>query len=218
MTVSNPTADHNSSTKMTVPRLGLKLRFYRQCRLWHGYLSAFAFAALLFFAATGILLNHPNWLAAKEPRGPPVKLTLTSSQLQALRDAPAPAELLTKMMGERTTLYGEYKGGESEMEQIFIRLRGARGSSDVRANLRDGSVVIASEHATAIGLLNALHRGEQAGAAWRIFIDIAAGILIVLSLVGYAIFLSMSARLRTALLITGLSVLGIVMLTVAAVR
>jgi hypothetical protein len=203
---------------MSVPQLALKSRFYRQCRLWHGYLSAVAFAALLFFAATGIALNHPNWFATKQPRTVPVKLTLTSSQLQELRGVHAPAEMLTRMIGEQTTLYGEYQDGEAEMDQIFVRLRGARGSSDVRADLRDGSVVVVSERASAIGLLNALHRGEQAGAAWRIFIDIAAGVLIALSLVGYTIFLSMSARLRTALFITGLSVLGIVMLFVAAVR
>jgi hypothetical protein len=203
---------------VNVPQLGLKLRFYRQCRIWHGYLSAFAFAALLFFAATGIVLNHPNWFAATEPRSAPVRLTLTSSQLQELRSVQAPAEMLTEMIAARTTLYGAFKGGDTEMDQIFVRLRGARGSSDIRANLRDGSVVVMSERATTTGLLNALHRGEQAGTAWRAFIDIAAGILIAVSLVGYTIFVSMSARLRTALLITGLSVLGMVMLFVVAVR
>jgi hypothetical protein len=203
---------------VNVPQPGLKLRFYRQCRLWHGYLSAFAFAALLFFAVTGIVLNHPNWLAATEPRGAPVKLTLTSSQLQELRSAQAPAEMLTDMIAARTTLYGVFKGSDTEMDQIFVRLRGARGSSDIRANLRDGTVVVMSERATTTGLLNALHRGEQAGTAWRAFIDIAAGILIAVSLVGYTIFVSMSARLKTALFITGLSVLGMVMLFVAAVR
>ena len=29
-----------------------KVNFYRQCRLWHGYLSAFAFIALMFFSLT----------------------------------------------------------------------------------------------------------------------------------------------------------------------
>jgi len=203
---------------MTVPRLSLKLRFYRQCRLWHGYLSAFAFAALLFFAATGLLLNHPNWFAANEPRGPPVKLTLTPAQLQQLRSAQTPAPILARMVGERTTLYGEFQDGETEMDQLFVRLRGARGSSDIRANIRDGSITVLSERATTSGLLNALHRGEQTSAAWRLFIDISAAVLIVLSLVGYAIFFSMSTRLSTALVITGLSLIGTVMFYLAVVR
>ena len=197
---------------MTRPRASLKLRFYRQCRLWHGYLSAFAFAALLFFAVTGVLLNHPNWFAAEEPRTAPVKLTLTSAQLEELRSTQVPAPMLARMVAEQTALYGEYEDGETAGDQIFVRLRGARGSSSVRASLRDGTVTVVSERTTTIGLLNALHRGEHTGTAWRTSIDVAAGILIALALVGYAIFFSMiNKRLRTALILTGVSVLGIVM-------
>ena len=45
------------------PRSAFEIALYRQCRAWHGYLSAFAFIALMFFSATGILLNHPDWIA-----------------------------------------------------------------------------------------------------------------------------------------------------------
>lgn len=203
---------------MVVSQATPRLRFYRQCRLWHGYLSAFAFGALLFFATTGVALNHPSWFAASAPRSPPARLTLTASQLQELRKAQAPARRLAAMVAERMTLYGEYQDGEAEAGQIFVRLRGVRGSSEIQANLQDGSVVVISERATTTGLLNALHRGEQAGAAWRVFIDVAAGILIVLSLVGYLIFFSMGTKLTTALLITGMSLLGIVVLFAAVVR
>src|SRR5262245_57711839 len=120
---------------MIAPNPGLKLRFYRQCRLWHGYLSAFAFAALLFFAATGVLLNHPAWFAA--PPAPVQKrtLTLTAPQLQELRNSQAPAELLIRIVADQAMLYGEYKDGAVAMGQVFARLQGARGSSDIRANL-----------------------------------------------------------------------------------
>jgi uncharacterized protein len=208
----------NPQLRPTISQSTLKLRIYRQCRLWHGYLSAFAFVALLFFAITGILLNHPRWFAANHSPEPPVKLTLTAAQLQELRASQTPAETLATMVAAQTTLYGTYKDGAAAMDQIFARLRGARGTSDIRANLKDGSVVVTLERATTVGVLNALHRGEQAGSSWRLFIDIAAAVLIALSLVGYAIFLSMSTRLKTALVITGLSVLGMVMLFVILVR
>jgi uncharacterized protein len=203
---------------MALPHSSFKLGFYRQCRLWHGYLSAFAFAALLFFAATGVVLNHPNWFAQVELRRPPVRLKLTAAQLRELHDAPAPARMLTKIIGQQTPLYGEYQAGETEVNQIFVRLGGPSGASVIRANLRDGSIVVVSERATIIGVLNALHRGGQAGTAWRALIDVAGGVLIVVSLVGYTIFFSMSTRLTTALLITGATVLGMVMLCVVAVR
>jgi len=203
---------------MAVPQSSLKLGFYRQCRQWHGYLSAFAFGVLLFFAATGITLNHPDWFATNEPQRPPAQFTLTALELQQLRQARAPAPLLIRMVSERARLYGEVQDSETEADQVFVRLRGTRGSSDIRANLRDGMIIVVSERATSMGFLNALHRGDQAGAAWRTFIDVAAGILFLLSLIGYVIFFSMSARLTTALVITGVSVLGIVAFCVAVVR
>jgi hypothetical protein len=213
MTDSKPTNNF-----ATVPTLGLKLRFYRQCRLWHGYLSAFAFAALLFFAVTGVLLNHPEWFTTKAPRVQSLNLTLTPEQLLELRSAAEPATLLTRIVADQTALLGAYDNGAVVGDQVFIRLKGVRGSSDIRANLGDGSVLVAVEPATTVALLNALHRGEQAGAAWRTYIDVTAVALILLSLAGFAIFLSMAARLKTALLITGSSVVGTVLLFMALVR
>lgn len=184
----------------------LKFRIYRQCRIWHGYLSAFAFAALLFFATTGLILNHPDWFASDAPPLEETTFTLTQSQLQQLRAAQAPAELLARIAAEHATLRGEYKDGTAAGDQIFVRLQGARGSADIRADTTDGSVVVASEAATTVAVMNALHRGETAGAAWRLSIDVMAIVLIVVALAGYAIFLSMSGKLRTALLISAASI------------
>jgi hypothetical protein len=208
----------SKTSNSTTHSLSLKLRFYRQCRLWHGYLSAFAFIALLFFAVTGVALNHPNWFGARAPRSPPVDFSITPSQVQALRTAQSPGELLMQIAAEKTTLYGEFKDGALTMDQVFTRLRGARGSSDLRANLKDATVAVTVERATTVALLNALHRGETAGAAWQAYIDIVGGILIVMSLAGYVIFLCMSTRVKTALTITGASILVTVVLFVAMVK
>jgi hypothetical protein len=35
--------------------------FYRHARYVHGWLSAFAFLVLIFFALTGLFLNNPDW-------------------------------------------------------------------------------------------------------------------------------------------------------------
>ena len=62
------------------------------------------------------------------------------------------------------------------------------------------------------------HRAELAGGPWRLFVDLIGGVLIVMSLIGYAIFLSLRFRLRTALGLTALSLavmVGLFLLTVA---
>lgn len=196
----------------------LKFRIYRQCRIWHGYLSAFAFAALLFFATTGLILNHPDWFAGDAPPLEEMTFELTQAQLQQVRDSAAPAEFIAAIAAEHATLYGEYKDGTVAGDQVFVRLQGARGSADIRANTTDGSVAVTAEAASTVAVMNALHRGETAGAAWRLLIDVMAIVLIVVALAGYAIFLSMSGKLRTALLISAASIVVAIVMFFALVK
>lgn len=193
-----------------------KGEFYRQCRIWHGYLSAFAFLALLFFAITGVLLNHPDALKVRVP--PPIEkeLTLTPAQITGLKAAPQPAPLLVKIVAPQAPLKGRLKDSEAVGDELFVRLQGVRGSSDLRADLATGkvSVVVEAQHPVAVA--NALHRGELAAPAWRLIIDIAAIVLIALSLVGYVLFLSLRFRLRTALALTGISLVAMIAVFLAA--
>jgi hypothetical protein len=195
----------------------LKFRIYRQCRIWHGYLSAFAFAALLFFSVTGLMLNHPDLFAGEKPPIQESQFKLTPEQLTEVRSSAAPGEVLARIAADHGTLYGDYKDGTAAGDEVFALLQGVRGSSDVRANLADGSVVVTSEGAATLDQLNALHRGESAGAVWRASIDIVAIVMIVVALAGYAIFLSMSGKLRTALLISAASVVAAIVLFFAFV-
>jgi len=179
--------------------------FYRQCRIWHGYLSAFAFLALLFFAATGVLLNHPTWLRGELPPRQEQVLRLAPGDVAAVRAAPEPARRLEAMVRARQPLVGAFKSGEADGDQIFVRLQGVRGSSDLKADLAVGEVQVTTERETGVGVLNALHRGELAGPAWRRLIDLFGAVLIALALIGYVLFLSLRFRLRTALGLTALS-------------
>jgi hypothetical protein len=207
------------SEKPAPPRQpSLKFRIYRQCRIWHGYLSAFAFAALLFFAATGLMLNHPELFAGEKPPVQESEFELTSDQVQEIRSATAPAEALARIAAGHATLHGEYQDGTAAGDQVFALLQGVRGSSDIRADLAAGSVVVTSEATTAVDQLNALHRGEKAGTVWRLSIDLVAVVMIVVALAGFAIFLSMSGKLRAALLISASSVVAAIVFFIAFVK
>ena len=182
-----------------------KAEFYRLCRDWHGYLSAFAFLALLFFAATGILLNHPEWLGGTAPEPVEMEFTLSPEETAGIGSAAEPARRLTEIAAGRTELAGTFRDGEAVGADVFARLQGVSGLTDVRANLETGAVTVFVEKAAPLTVLNELHRGEHAGGAWRLAIDIMGGVLIALSLLGYAIFLSLRFRVRTALALTAAS-------------
>lgn len=194
-----------------------KQDFYRYCRLLHGWLSAFAFLVLCLFSVTGLLLNHPDWPLAKAPPAIEEKFTLTEAELERIANAEEPEREVVAIAAEKAPLRGELTGGDEVGNEIFARMQGVRGLTDLRANLVTGNVTVIIEPAPAIAILNELHRGERAGGLWRLLIDAIAVLLIVMSLVGYLIFLSLRFRLRTAVLLTAASALWLWGVFLAAV-
>ena len=57
-------------------RPSAKIRTHRWTRLLHVYTSMISFVVVLFFALTGITLNHPNWTFGSTPSRTTVSGTL----------------------------------------------------------------------------------------------------------------------------------------------
>jgi len=195
--------------------------FYRYCRLVHGWLSAFAFVALCFFSFTGLLLNHPDWLSGSLASASE-KFALTQDEVQQLRNAPQPSEVLVSLVAKRVRLEGKIGEGDADGNvvgnELYVRMRGVRGTSFLHADLRSGAVDVTVETTSVLAALNELHRAERAGDGWRFAVDAIAIVLIAMSLVGYLIFLSLrGARLRTAILLTFGSTVGLFLIFVYTV-
>jgi hypothetical protein len=188
------------------PRGSLKGEVYRQARLWHGWLSALAFLALMFFSATGLLLNHPEWFKA-DAQAKPVEATLTLSadDLARARAAADPGRVLAEAVGRKTKLLGGYQSGEVIDGEAQLRTEGVNGASDILVDMETGKAAISTERAQLVTTLNDLHRGKNAGPAWKLIIDASAVVVLTLSLIGYVLFFSLRFRLRTGLILTAIS-------------
>lgn len=188
------------------PRSARAIAFYTQCRLWHGYLSAFAFLALMFFSATGVLLNHPDWLVGEggEPRT--ITAPLPAAPLRAAQKSGDAAAALGALAAKNLPLLGVYSSGDVEGGTAMLRFEGVKGSSDVSVDLKSGMARARLQSADPVTMLDDLHRGKNAGPVWQWFIDIAGIVILVLSLLGYVLFFAMRFRLRTALILTALSI------------
>ena len=179
--------------------------FYRLARMLHGYLSAFAFLALMFFAATGLLLDHPDWLQGPRPAEREATLRLPAAELAAARGGPDPGRALAAAVARRTPLLGAYRSADAEGASTLIRLEGVRGTSDIDLDTATGEARV-----TAVSVIGELHRGRKSGAAWRWIIDVSAAVILALSVIGYVLFFSLRFRLRTSLLLTAASLLVLV--------
>jgi hypothetical protein len=178
--------------------------FYSLCRMLHAYLSAFAFLALIFFSATGLLLDHPDWLAgrAKERDS---HLVVPPAVLGQAKAAKNPQAFLAGYLASHASLLGAYRSGEAEDGQANLRFEGVKGSSTVLLDLETGDADITVEPATALTLMGDLHRGKNASVAWRAVIDAAAVLVLAMSLIGYVLFFSLRFRLKTSLVLTAAS-------------
>jgi hypothetical protein len=185
--------------------------FYRHARYVHGWLSAFAFIILLFFAATGLLLNHPEWFKSDQQEQS-FKLTLPSTLLHSIQDQENPSQPILDYVRQQHGLIGRYKSSEVLDGEVMIRLESPAGSTDVWVLLDNGETEITSKPASTVSLLNDLHRGKNVGTAWSWLIDISAIIILLLSLAGYILFLTIKTRLVTNLILTALSLFAIILL------
>lgn len=200
------TAPAPPKTKRRKAKGSFKGELYRQSRAWHGWLSAFAFLALMFFALTGLLLNHPEWFAPTNHEQPVEwTLVLSADELARARTVADPARALAEAVGRRRDLRGAYQSGEILDGEAMIRLEGVTGSSDLIVDLVSGEAEATISRADLVTTLNELHRGKNAGAAWKLVIDTSAIVILALSLIGYVLFFSLRFRLRTSLILTGAS-------------
>lgn len=191
--------------------LNLKAEVYRQSRNWHGYLSAFAFLTLMFFAATGLILNHPEWIEAKGEQPTKDKtVQLAPADLDFAKKSADPSRALVELVRKQTPLIGGYQSGEVIDEEAMIRLEGPKGSSDIIVDLSSGTAEVTTKNARLIDTLNELHRGKNASLAWKAVIDISAILILALSIIGYVLFFTLRFRLKAALILTGVSLAAMV--------
>jgi hypothetical protein len=189
--------------------------FYRLCRMLHAYLSAFAFLALIFFSATGLMIDHPEWLQGRG-RESEAKLTLPPAVLAEAKKAQDPNLALAAAVSKMTPLVGAYRSGELEDTQVDLRFQGVKGSSTVLVDLQTGKADITIERSTALTVIGDLHRGKNAALPWRMVIDASAILVLALSIIGYVLFFSLRFRVKTSLILTAVSLLamiGVVWLT-----
>ena len=179
--------------------------FFRLSRMLHGYLSAFAFLALIFFSATGVLLNHPEWFEAYQPAEHPVAFALTPAELAAAKASKDRGRALAAAAASHAALPGAYASADIDGRQALVRMEGPKGSTDLTVDLATGKTQGRVAKANLMAVIQDLHRGKNSGLAWRWVIDLSAWLVLALSLIGYVLFFSLRFRLKTSLVLTAVS-------------
>lgn len=170
-----------------------KKSFCAWTRWIHLYLSMFSFAALFFFALTGITLNHPSWTAYRQ-KVDTMKGNVDPAWITGTDTASVQKSLIVGYLMDQHNVRGrltEFRISEAECSVAFdCPGFTAYGMID----RSDGSYELVATSAGIIAAMNDLHKGSYTGEKWNAVIDITAAILIVISLTGFIMIFYMTKK------------------------
>ncbi len=162
-------------------------------RWLHIYLSMISFAALMFFAFTGLTLNHPTWFGATEQFIRDDQGQIPSDLLGAEPDKLAIAERLRSQHGLR----GAVSDFQIDEFECLVFFKGPGYAADVFIDRETGEYTLSETTTGWLAVMNDLHKGRNSGDGWSWVIDISAGVMMLVSLSGFALLFYIRRRRLT---------------------
>ena len=202
------------TTERLRPRASLwRSRLYTLSRTLHLYLSLLAFLALLFFAVTGLTLNHPEWFGEGTPR----KLSGTLPHAPYL-DGDRPDWLRLAEDLRALGLRGQVADHGESGELTWLSFRAPGYAADAEVDPKTGAYrLVVTDHGL-VAVLNDLHKGRDTPGSWKAFLDISALFLALVSLTGLLLGVILPRTRKAALLALALGAGGFLGLALWALR
>jgi len=183
-------------------------------RWLHIYLSMFGLAAVFFFSVTGITLNHPDWMFGAVERHNEAEGQLDPRWVSAIRavavaergsqidppDSVAKLEIvehLRKSHAIRGAL-AEFRVDDNE---CMVSFKGPGYSADAFIERDSGQYKLTAIDHGFIALVNDLHKGRDTGPVWSVVIDLAAGLMTVISMTGLVLLFYLKLRRAPGLVV-----------------
>lgn len=186
----------------------LRLRVHSALRWLHIYTSMASLLIVLFFGLTGVTLNHPDWLATESTKE--VKGQLTAAwKSGASVDWLVVAEQLKDAQG----VHGTASDRRADSSEASITFKAPGYSADAVIDMATGTYNLTIAYQGAIGVLNDLHRGRDAGSAWSWVIDATGLFLTFVAVTGLGLLVYLK-KVRMKALAT--IVVGAVLVTALA--
>lgn len=184
----------------------LRARIKRQTAIvsrWlHIYLSMVSFAIVLFFAVTGLTLNHPDWFAGQ-------------SRTVVRHGLCAPAVLtdklaLVEMLRAREHVHGAVTDYRVEDGQVTVSFKAPGYTADAFVDRATGKYDVTEVASGPVAVLNDLHRGQASGKAWGWVIDLSAVLLALVSLTGIVLMWFVYKKRVSGFLLAGVGLVVVV--------
>lgn len=192
-------------SKSSVPKESNKQKFFWRKRTaafsrWlHVYLSMFSFLVVLFFAVTGITLNHAEWFDGKQV-GKKISGTIPVDWVNASDTSQIKKLEIVELFRKMYSIKGYVSDFLIQEDQCAVSFKGPGYGADAFISRKDGKFELTELRMGLIAVLNDLHKGRDSGKGWSWVIDISAGLLALISLTGLIMLFFLRAKRLNGLL------------------
>lgn len=168
-------------------------------RWLHIYLSMVSFAIVLFFAVTGLTLNHADWFSHTE------KTTRTTGQmphewLRPTNSDPAKLEIVERLRAANK-LHGAVSDFRVDDSQISVSFKAPGYTADAFIDRDSNRYDVVEVRNGFIAVINDLHKGRDSGNVWSGLIDASAILLTLVSLSGLLLLFFVYKRRASGLIL-----------------
>lgn len=164
------------------PAIPFKARVRKQTAIvtrWlHIYLSMVSFGLVLFFAVTGLTLNHEEWFENAQR-----STTSAGTMPVALLQEPDKLRIV-EFLRNTHHVHAALGDVNVDTDQVTVSFKGPGYSADTAVQRATGAYQLVETRNGFWAVMNDLHKGRDTGKGWAWVIDLSAGLLTLVSLSG----------------------------------
>lgn len=178
---------------------------HKWTRRLHSWLSLVSLLVVLFFAVTGLTLNHQDWAFGQEPVTTTTTGTLPAGAVTGgTVDFLAVSEYLRSTQGASGEITDH--GVDGATGRVTYQGPGYTATATFDTSTRAFSLV--STRYGLVAIANDLHKGRHTSQAWSWLIDVAAVGLVLVAITGLLLQLFIVRTRRLGLILVGIGVVA----------
>jgi hypothetical protein len=168
-------------------------------RWLHIYLSMVSFGIVLFFAVTGLTLNHAEYFNDQS------RTTQTKGKVDPKWVGQDVAKLeIVEHLRTADGVKSALSDFQIDDSQCTVSFKGPGYTADAFIDRATGAYQLTVVRSGIVAVLNDLHKGRDTGAVWSNIIDISAGLMTLVSLTGLILIFFLQKRRMPGLIAVGI--------------
>lgn len=152
-----------------------------------------SFAILLFFAATGLTLNHAEWFEGQR-NAARYQGTLDAAWMKTGDPNVVEQDKIVELLRRSHGIKGTVSEVHVDQDQCEIVFKGPGYEADASIDRTTGKYDLNVSRFGFVAVLNDLHKGRDTGGKWSAIIDFSAVLMTLVSLTGLTLIFFLNKR------------------------